>query len=264
MKKTACLALALFVVLSLSGCGKSTSTKNKKYTLDQFKSLMKIRADIEAFGSYMMGVTAAVKPTDECLARKRKVIAGYKDKLPPVARSHGGLGSPDSPEFRYTPSIKGTETGTLLDLYKRGVGPAGDYLRALMYLYGVEDFVSFVKQHLIDYMPPDGNFAETINPGDPPPQKADGNWYYDWPPVEKVGGEPMIQEFGMPSPPGGMSVKMVREVTGVLTYYLDSEANIPFNTPNPCNLWVAENSFSRASNSKITSGGEVLLDKLSL
>jgi hypothetical protein len=264
MKKTTCLALALIVVLSLSGCGKSTSGKNEKYDLGQFKSLMKIRADIEAFSRDMMGAAAAVKPTEECLSRIRKVIAGHKAKLPPVARSHSGLGSPDSPEFRFTPSIKGTETGTLLHLYKHGVSPAGVYLRALMYLYGVEDFVSFVKQHLVDYMPPDGNFAETINPDDPPPQKADGNWYYDWPPVEKVDGGPIVQEFGMPSPPSGMSIKMVREVTGVLTYYLTSETYTPYNMPKQCNLWMAENSFGMATNSTITSGDEMLLDNLSM
>ena len=202
-----------------------------------------------------------------CLARIRKVIAKHKCELPPIALTISGPLSPESSPYKDTPSIKDTETGALFDLYKRGVGPAGDFLRALMYLYGVEDFVSFVKQHLVDYMAPDGNYAETINPADPPAREADGNCYYHWPPEDKTSKEPIVQGFGEPSAPSGISIKMVREVSGVLTYYVTCEVYTPYNSynpPYPSNLWMTENAFKFATTNTISSADEMLLDNISL
>lgn len=151
----------------------------------------------------------------------------------------------------------------LLNLYQHGISPAGDYLQALMCLYGVEDFVSFVKQHLVDYMAPDGNYAETINPKDPP-HESYGNWYYYWPAHEEAQEGPMVREFGKPTNPTGITIKMVREVTGVLTYYFGADTYTQYNAPSPSHLWMAENAFSLAAESKISSGDRVLLDNLSI
>lgn len=263
MKKAFPIALTLLLILALVGCGRKTGGKEKKYTLDQFKTLVRIRARIKAFESDLSAATQTIKPTNECLARIRKVISKYEDELPPVALTTRASGPPEASPFKYTPLIKGTETGTLLDLYQHGISPAGDYLLALVYLYGVEDFVSFVKQHLLDYMAPDGNYAETVNPNDPP-QESYGNWYYYWPAHEEAPGESIVQEFGAPTVPIGITIKMVREVTGVLTYYFSTDTYTPYNEPFPSHLWMAENAFSLATESKISSGDRVLLDNLSI
>ncbi len=240
------MALGLLLVITLVGCGKKNKTSGK-YTMDEFKTMLKIRANLQSFSWDIFAAATSGKPRADSNRQLEEVVKKYSKTLPRVELSSSKPDMPQFKEFKWTPALKGTDSEKLLKLYKeKGLQPAYEYLVALTYLYGIADFEAFLVEHAID----DGH---TINANDPPQQSEPGRYYWSY---AVTGG-------GLGAPNSGITVDIAQDPsTGMFSYEVscyDAKISLSYVVQSP---WEME--FHEAAADKVAQGDEMLLDNISL
>ncbi len=242
-------ALCLLAV-GLSGCSSSKPPASAKVIdKEQFQVLQKARGEL---GSFIQDSSTALNPTYALATRLEQlnaVIAKYKGKFPKPE-----FAALDQRPADFNKKLEGTLTGDLLEFNKTVTwNPkeggkasdaisawyvANDYLTAVDYLYGLQDFEKYIIEHTTE----EGTRSNTTNPID-----------------NMESGMKVFGSEGFPS--GGISVNTtVDAATGLVTYRLLNESDIVEEVP----LGQIENAFITGALKQMQQGSDLLLDRARL